>query len=119
MAILYIDIPNGYSITINGKEYNGQPIVVEVANNDIIDRKIWFYCRVNGVDISFVRSYDSHIFDNFILYNYTETVVEQDIQKTKKDIQKTKEELKKELKEAISNENYEMAKIINNKLKEL
>jgi protein-arginine kinase activator protein McsA len=32
---------------------------------------------------------------------------------------KSKEELKKELEKAISNENYEMAKIINNKLKEL
>lgn len=109
---IYIDIPNGYSATINGKKYNNQPLTVDVENNDPIDRKIWFYCRVDGTDISFVRSYDSHVFENFLLYNYINTVVEPDDTKTK-------EELKKELEDAISNDNYEMAKLINNKLKEL
>ena len=109
---IYIDIPNGYRITINGKKYNDQPLTVEVENNDPIDRKVWFYCRVDGTDISFVRSYDSPVFENFLLYNYINAAIEPDVVKTK-------EELKKELEEAISNENYEMAKLINNKLKEL
>ena len=109
---IYIDIPNGYSITINGQKYNDQPLTVEVENNDPIGRKVWFYCRVDGTDISFVRSYDSTVFENFLLYNYINAAIEPDVVKTK-------EELKKELEDAISNENYEMAKLINNKLKEL
>ena len=94
---IYIDIPNGYSITIDGKRYNDQPISVEIENNDITNRKIWFYCRVDGNEISFIRSYDSSVFENFVLYNCINTVVSEPNDKSK-------EELKKELDEAISKE---------------
>jgi len=111
---IYIDIPNGYSKTINGKQYNDQPISIEIENNDPIGRKIWFFCRVDGFEVSFVKSYDSPELKNFLLFNIN-TVELNHVNVAKK----SKEELKKELEKAISNENYEMAKIINNKLKEL
>ena len=112
--IININIPNGYSKTINGSQYSDQPISISIFNNDPISRKVWFYCTVNGHSISFVKSYDSAIFENFLLFNFqTDEII------TVVESKKTKEELKKELEEAISKENFEMANLINNKLKDI
>ena len=102
--------PFGYYTTINGELYDGQVISITIHNNDPISKKVWFFYKVKGSDISFVKSYNSEIFKDYILLN----ILTKDEPKPK-----SKQDLEKELEKAISEENYELAKILNQEIKKL
>ena len=104
--------PKGYSITLNSNSYNKQVITITIYNNDPKTKKIWFYQSVDGHQVSFVKSYNSEIFEDFILLNYH-------LEKFDKPKSKSKKDLETQMKEAISQENYELANLLNEEIKKL
>ena len=104
--------PKGYHIAVNGSKHDKQVMTITVYNNDPKARKIWFYQKVDGQEISFVKSYNSEIFEDFILLNYSPETFEETKFKSKKD-------LEKEMQDAISQENYELANLLNEEIKKI
>ena len=108
---IVIYTPEGYYQTINEMKFYNRPIEVTVANNDPISKKIWIYFKLTGGEtVHFFFKYSK--IKDYILLNIGNKTKEEEIPKSK-------EELEKELKIAISNDNFEMASLINKKLKEL
>jgi len=105
-----IYLPCGYHAKIDGQLYDNQVVNIIIYNNDPVSKKVWFFYKINGNDISFVKSYNSEIFKDYILLN----IVTKDEPKPK-----SKQDLEKELEKAISEENYELAKILNQEIKKL
>jgi excinuclease UvrABC helicase subunit UvrB len=104
--------PNGFYTSIGGEKYKDQVITITIFNNDPISKKIWFYQNVEGNQISFVKSYESEIFRDFILLNIKNEHKIKNKNKSKKD-------LEKEMQNAINKENYELANLLNEEIKKL
>jgi len=107
--IINIYPPEGYTVNINGKKYCDQVMKITLHNNDPISKKVWFYTKVDDNQVSFIKSYKSEIFKDFILLNCGPLETQN----------KSKEQLKKEMQAAIHNENYELANLINEEIKNL
>lgn len=105
---IIINTPTGYEHTINNIVYKKLPMTVNVVNNDIYNKKLWVKFKIKtGTIIDLILNYDCEELKNYILLNI--------IKETKKKL--TKEELEQNLENAISKENYEMALLINEKIK--
>ena len=109
MDEIMITTPEGYHKKIGNDKLYYQPIWVTVINNDAVANKLWAVTEnSNGDQISFILKYNSKELKDYILLNVKEEPKS-----------KSKEELQNELKNAISDENFEMAALINEKIKEL
>ena len=108
---IIIYTPKGYYQTINGNRIYNRPLEVIVGNNDPVSRKIWIYFQLSGGEtVHFFYKYWE--VKDYILLNISNVIEGEQITKSK-------EELESELKTAIANDNFEMASLINKKLKEL
>jgi len=109
---ILICTPNGYYQTINGTRMYDQPFLVTVMNNYPIACKLWVYFSLPNDDkVQLIIKYNSKELKDYILLN----VENMDFRESAK----SREELENELKNAISNDNFEMAALINKKLKNL
>ena len=112
MDEIMITTPKGYHKKIGDTILYDQPICVVVMNNDIISNKLWIVTENSDeFRISFILKYNSRELKDFILLNMDNKNFEEE--------SKSKEELQNELRNAIFDENFEMAKLINEKIKEL
>lgn len=108
-----ITTPKGYTKNVGGHDYTDLPVVVDVVNNDPINRKLWISLTLkNDSKLDRIISYNSYELSDYILLN-KKPIRDLDVKGN------SKEELKKELEIAISNDNFEMAAIINKKLKDI
>lgn len=107
--------PEGYHITVNGNFYENQVIQITIFNNDPNSKKIWFYHIIGEDNVCFVKHYNSEVFEDFCLLN-CRTEPQQEKPKPKP---KSKKELEKEMQKAISEENYELANLLNEEIKKL
>jgi len=108
-----ITTPKGYTKNVGGRDYTDLPVGVDVVNNDPINRKLWISITLkNDSKLDRIISYNSYELSDYILLN-KKPIRDLDVKGN------SKEELKKELEIAISNDNFEMAAIINKKLKDI
>lgn len=104
---IYITTPKNHTITIGGKSYSNLPVSVSVENNDPLNRKLWVKLTLSDhSELDRIIPYNSYILDNYILLNikYDKNIFNVD-------------NLEEELKAAILSENFEMAALINEKIK--
>ncbi len=107
-----VNCPAPYVTTIGNAEYADYPADTTVINNDPVHKKIFLSLKLSdGNTYDHVFPYNDKCLRNFIVLN-------KDAPRSQVVLSNSKTDLHKALAQAISREDFETAKLINQKIKE-